>query len=60
MNTEYLRILEDYRQEKLSVFEEGIIELMRKAPSFELGKLALIYPEHYRAYKLLDLERITQ
>ncbi len=57
MHTEHLRIIQGYKQNTLSDFETRLMDLFHSASAFDLGKLSVIYPKHYVAFDILQLEK---
>ena len=52
---EHIRIESEYRNNELNKFETQLIKLLMIAPKFELGKLSIIYPDYYKAVKMIKM-----
>ena len=57
MQNDHLRIVQGYTKNNLNKFETRLMDLFFEAPTLHLGKLSTIYPEHYKAYIIIQLER---
>ena len=56
MQNDHLRIVQGYTKNNLNKFETRLMDLFFEAPVLHLGKLSTIYPEHYKAYIIIQLE----
>lgn len=56
MQTEFLRIVDESECDRLPKFEKMLMELFKKANNFDRGKLSVIYPDHYKAFQILEKE----
>ncbi len=52
-----LNIVDGYKHKKLNIFDKALMELFYKANAFNRGKLAVAFPEYYKAYTLLKIEK---
>ncbi len=54
---DYLQLYEDYKHNKLSKFDKQLINLFKIASNFNKGKLSVSYPNHFKAFEMLDLKK---
>ena len=60
MHTDHLRIIQGFKHNTLSDFETRLMDLFYSASPFDIGKLSIIYPQHYIAFDILQLEKLEK
>ncbi len=57
MQTEFLRLVDETELNKLSKFDKKLMDLFDCSDHFNMGKLSIVYPDHYAAYQILKKEK---
>ena len=52
---DYLEIQDKYNTDTLEKWEKMLFYIFKETTDFNKGKLALCFPEYYKAYKLIQI-----